>query len=483
MFIIKKQFGKRALFFLAAAALLSGCGPPGARALLQGKKLLEQGESQPAIEKLKLATVLLGSTNAQAFNYLALAYHQAGQSAEAEKAYRRALFLNPNLAEARYNLGCLFLGENRLEQAKTEFTVYTLRRPNAPEGWVKLGTAQCRSRETGAAEKSFGEALRLNPQNPEALTGVGLARLKRDRPTDAAQFFERALKAQPDYRPALLNLAIVAQQYLNDRQLAVQKYREYLALKPLPEDADSVRSIVRQLELEMKPPPRAPVPGLPPQSTSGAAPGPGKPQWLSRSASANDPLGGGTTALDQVAGALPQTNAGRYAYKSPARPAAGNRSAAERSYAQGQQAQQAQRLPEALQAYQQAIQRDPSFYDAYYNLALATSQAGSVEVALSAYETALALRPESADARYNFALLLQQSGFPLDAADELQRILAAHANETRAHLALGNLYSQRLGQPDKARPHYLKVLETDPHSPQAAAIRSWLAENQRNYPN
>ena len=32
-----------------------------------------------------------------------------------------------------------------------------------------------------------------------------------------------ALKQQPDYRPALLNLAIVAQQYLKDRQLALRE--------------------------------------------------------------------------------------------------------------------------------------------------------------------------------------------------------------------------------------------------------------------
>jgi tetratricopeptide (TPR) repeat protein len=156
---------------------------------------------------------------------------------------------------------------------------------------------------------------------------------------------------------------------------------------------------------------------------------------------------------------------------------AGNRSAAERSYAQGFKAQQTSRFVEAMQAYQQAVQHDPTFYDAYYNLALAASQAGSLDVSLSAYETALVLKPESADARYNFALLLQQSNYPLDAAGELQRILATHPAECRAHLALGNLYSQQFRQADKARPHYLKVLETDPRNPQAARIRDWLAQN------
>ena len=93
---------------------------------------------------------------------------------------------------------------------------------------------QLRAREPSAAEKSFNEALRLSPQNPEALNGLGLARLQRGRAAEAAQCFDSALKQQPDYRPALLNLAIVSHQYLKDRQLALEKYREYLALKPTP---------------------------------------------------------------------------------------------------------------------------------------------------------------------------------------------------------------------------------------------------------
>jgi hypothetical protein len=44
-------------------------------------------------------------------------------------------------------------------------------------------------------------------------------------------------------------------------------------------------------------------------------------------------------------------------------------------------------------------------------------------------------------------------------------------------LALGNLYAQQFHQLAKARQHYLKVLERDPHNPQAGTIRFWLAAN------
>ncbi len=236
---------------LCACLFLAGCGPPGARALLDGKRLLEQRKYEEATARLRGAVTLLGNTNALAFTYLGLACQQAGHFAEAENAYRRALALDHDLAEVHYNLGCLWLAQNKLEQAKTELTGYSLRRGNSAEGWAMLGTAQLRSREWAAADRSFAEALKWAPQNPEILNNLGVVRLKRERPVEAAQLFERALKAQPDYSPAVLNLAILAQQNLGNRELALQKYRQYLGLKPAPENAETVRGVVHQLEQEL----------------------------------------------------------------------------------------------------------------------------------------------------------------------------------------------------------------------------------------
>ncbi len=607
------------LAVVCAALLLTGCGPPGPRALLEGKRLLEQGKNSQAVETLRTAVSLLGNTNALAFNYLGLACQQAGQLAEAESAYRRALALDHDMAELHYNLGCLWLSQNKLEQAKAELTAYTLGRSGAVEGWIMLGTTQWRARELSAAERSFGEALRLAPQNPEALSGLGLVRLKRERVSEAVQLFERALKAQPDYAPAILNLGIVAQQNLNNRPLALAKYREYLALKPPAENYAAVKALAAELERQTtSPPPPAPLKPLgvaqstnsspvtkaptqemtrwgslakPPASvlapatntpkgeagpvssppattlqnrtaTVAAKPAPPTGSNLAKRTTATGPPPFETVTLpadpvfkpaqdvaaakaatgaslaapetpgesgtakqaspapakrtllqrmnpinlfsrDETASATTSTkpaelppDAGakapqaasepaakpavqsfaRYTYQSPARPSAGNRTEAERAFAQGLKAYQARRYAEAIQEYQRATHADPGYFDAYYNLALAATAAGKSSAALRAYETALAIRPEALDARYNFGLLLKQCNYPLDAANEFEKILAVYPDEPRAHLALGNLYAQQLAEPAKARQHYLKVLEIDPRNSQAPAIRYWLTK-------
>src|SRR6185295_14484665 len=64
----------------------------------------------------------------------------------------------------------------------------------------------------------------------------------------------------------------------------------------------------------------------------------------------------------------------RYAYRSPPRPAPGNRVEAQPLFDQGVRAQQGHRLVEAVQSYNQATQMDPSFFEAHYNLGLTAAE-------------------------------------------------------------------------------------------------------------
>jgi tetratricopeptide (TPR) repeat protein len=210
-------------------------------------------------------------TNALAWNYLGLAYHHANRPERAIEAYQKALKRNPDLLEVHYDLGCVLLAVNKpeqLESARSEFTAYTLRRPKALEGWLKLGTAQLRLGELAAAEKSFNEVRRLDAQNPEALNNLGIILLRRNNPREAASYFNTALLQKPDYAPALLNLATVSQTHLNNPKLALQNYQHYLALNPRPANWDAVNTVMRELEREVNPPVVASVPPPAPRSAA-----------------------------------------------------------------------------------------------------------------------------------------------------------------------------------------------------------------------
>jgi tetratricopeptide (TPR) repeat protein len=253
--------------FLAFAVALAGCGPPGSHALIKGKKLLDEGDYAAAADELKAATEVM-TTNAEAWNYLGVAEEHSGQFEEAANAYQRALELNRDLMEAHYNLGCLALEQNKPDQAVGEFTAYTLRRANAPEGWLKLGMAQLRTKDILSAEKSFSTARYLSTNNPEALNGLGLARMDRGRPEEAEKFFQAAVQYRPDYAPALLNLATVQHEYLRDDRQALENYRAYLALNPKPAHWDDVNGIVNSMAPSQSPAVAIGTPQSNPQNTS-----------------------------------------------------------------------------------------------------------------------------------------------------------------------------------------------------------------------
>ncbi|MGH8023323.1 MAG: tetratricopeptide repeat protein [Limisphaerales bacterium] len=246
-----------ALLFVALAAGLAGCGPAGTRALLKGRKYLDQGKYADAADEFRWATEDM-ATNAQAWNYLGVAEQHAGQLDDAAKAYGRALELDQDLTEAHYNLGCLWMQEDKPDKAVSEFTAFTLRRANQPEGWLKLGMAQLGVHELLPAEKSFSTALYWSPNNAEALNGLGLARVARGRPEEAEKFFQAAVQHRPDFGPAILNWATVEREYLHNDRLALREYTAYLSLNPRPGNSAEVNAIVNSLE----------------QSAGGAAPAP-----------------------------------------------------------------------------------------------------------------------------------------------------------------------------------------------------------------
>ena len=167
----------------------------------------------------------------------------------------------------------------------------------------------------------------------------------------------------------------------------------------------------------------------------------------------------------------------RYVYLSPAKPQAGDRRSASGAFTKAREYEQEEKWVTAMQWYQQAAEMDPAWFEAEFNTGVLAHRLRNFPLALPCYENALALQPDSVDTRYNFALALKAAGFPLDAAEELKKILALDSKEVRAHLALANLCVSPLKDPVPARQHYEQVLKLDPDNAQAQQIREWLRGN------
>ncbi len=128
----------------------------------------------------------------------------------AERAYRRAIELDPTLASAVTNLANL---RHRLGDVQEAVALYR-------------------------------RALQVDPEQPEAAYNVGVVHLEQGEPQEAVAWFERALHSDSEFADAHFNLAL-ALEALGRLAEARPHWRTYLELEPDGELADIARRQLR----------------------------------------------------------------------------------------------------------------------------------------------------------------------------------------------------------------------------------------------
>jgi tetratricopeptide (TPR) repeat protein len=239
---------------IVSVGAFSGCGEPGARALLDGEQMINERRFAEAVDRLKLATHLLPE-NPQAWNHRGLAHHGAQQRAEAAEAYRYALKLNENLAAARYNLGALLLESGDPLGAIEELGSFVVLRPTSVEGHVRLGSAQIRADLWADAARTYTQAFQMSDSNPEILNALGVIHLHHGEREKAMPFFDRAIELNANYAPAKLNKAICEHRYGGDRQRALDAYNRFALEHPNAPQAEEAMIVAAALDRELHPRP------------------------------------------------------------------------------------------------------------------------------------------------------------------------------------------------------------------------------------
>ncbi len=118
--------------------------------------------------------------------------------------------------------------------------------------------------------------------------------------------------------------------------------------------------------------------------------------------------------------------------------------------------------PQAAQEYfQKALDQDPDFVLAHYDLAVAYRDQGLADRATSEYEKVIALNPRFPEALSNLGGHYFRQGKIEKAAELFQRAIEAYPNFIQALSNLGAALN-KLGRADEALPHLEKALALDP---------------------
>jgi CelD/BcsL family acetyltransferase involved in cellulose biosynthesis len=97
-------------------------------------------------------------------------FHQRGQIAEAENAYRAILKANPNHFEAFYLLGLVFLQQHKFESAERQMGLAIRLQPNVAASHYNRGLALMHLGRREEALASFDSAIALKPDYAFAIT-------------------------------------------------------------------------------------------------------------------------------------------------------------------------------------------------------------------------------------------------------------------------------------------------------------------------
>jgi tetratricopeptide (TPR) repeat protein len=155
------------------------------------------------------------------------------------------------------------------------------------------------------------------------------------------------------------------------------------------------------------------------------------------------------------------------------------RESAERWFQRGLECEQAGAVPDAVKAYEAAVQLDPGSAGAWLNLGTIFFNARQFARAESHYKKAIDADPQYALAHFNIANLYDERGDHRRALVHYQDAVRLHPTYADAHYNLALLY-QGGGQVMEAVRHWKTYLKLDPRSSWGAIARRELEKLRRS---
>jgi tetratricopeptide (TPR) repeat protein len=315
-----------------------------------------------------------------------------------------------------------------------------------PEVHDDLGRFQLEQGQYAAAQASFRKALELRPGWVQAYRGLASTAVEAREYDAALVTLREGLRSESDNADLLWALAELYDRSLGLPEPAVKAYLDFERLRP--NDPRVVKSQERRARLQPEKP-RAPAAAATTPAAPARAAGPAAPA---------DPVAGGRR-LEIKPAALRNTKAAVQAYN------------------RGTLYQEREDWERAAFYYQNSLQNDDQFVNAYFNLGSVHRATGDLDLAVDAYRNVIRLQPRMAAARYNLALLYIQLEAYDAAQEQLLEVLKVQPNYAPANYALGLVYARYPATTELARRYYRKFIELAPNDPSADSVRTWLKEH------
>jgi tetratricopeptide (TPR) repeat protein len=171
---------------------------------------------------------------AKTFFDIGLKNSENAEYSEAIDAFKHAINLKPDYAEAYYYLGDAFFNLHRYTEAFDAFKQAVKIKPNYVEAHFSLGILASMLSEYDEAIKAFKKVVELNPKHAKAYFSLGNVYSELNRHEEAVEAYKKAIDIMPKFTEARYHLGIA---YLELRkQLLKYARQQYNYLKRVDKD-------------------------------------------------------------------------------------------------------------------------------------------------------------------------------------------------------------------------------------------------------
>ena len=188
-----------------------------------GDRTAEHQELEKAIQ--------LDPDLAVAHNQLGVLALQRNRTSEAEQEFKKAITSDPRYAEAQNNLGVLYNREGKDQDAATLYQKAIESDPKYTKALVNLGLLLAQHGQVAQGEQQLRTAIQIDPSDPGAYAALGMIQGKTGRGGEAVESFRKVIALQPESADAHVNLGIaLVDQY--DRTGGFKEFQEAARLAP-----------------------------------------------------------------------------------------------------------------------------------------------------------------------------------------------------------------------------------------------------------
>ena len=360
----------------------------------------------------------------------AIQHHQAGRLHETELICRQILAADPQHAQAWNLLGVIACQVGQFEAGVGCFRQSLSFKPDWPETLNNLGNAFRELNQFDDAARCFQQAIRLRPDFASAHCNLGVVFAQQGDLNNARTCYQNALRIRPDYAEAHNNLGSI---WRSEGHLVEARSCYERALQSRPDFKEARENLAALLQSQNELVPFAVF-------QNGAESSQAIVTAYPSAGSAQDPF---RRLMESSRASKSDTDHAREFF---------HRGCLELSAA---------KLDDAVDSFQQALNRDPDFAEAHNNLGTALLERRDLDEAIFHYERAIQLRPDFAEAYSNLGIAFTVQRKPDEAVAVIEKALQLKPDYADAHNNLGNA-CLLLGRLDEAAQAYRHALNLNP---------------------